>query len=261
MLSRTRLLYRANPASQPENFTTRLNLMNNCLRPITTGLNIAAMLLLLGPLMGCKSSNPSARIDPASAAAQKHIFVTDFELAPQDIQSDPGILSGRSGPAGRIGNRLYGTSSDPEARAREVVDLMSKSLVKDLSKAGLSCSRLAPGTPLPTEGWLVRGSFTKVNEGNRLQRSMIGMGQGQTDVQVLSCVNDLSKGPPKPLQEISAEANSGNKIGGAPTLALTPYGAAVHFVRAGTDLEKNVTETASHISAQIVQYIEQQPKQ
>jgi hypothetical protein len=84
------------------------------------------------------------------------------------------------------------------------------------------------------------------------------MGQGETDVQVLSCINDLSKGPPKPLQDIAAEANSGKMIGAAPTLAFTPYGAAVHFVRAGKDLDKNVTETASHISAQILDYIQQQ---
>ncbi len=225
---------------------------------IRSELTLAVMLAVLCPFMGCKSSNPAAVLDPAVKA--KPVFVADFELAPQEIQSDPGILSGRPGPAGRVANRLYGTSSDPEARARQIVDLMSKSLVKDLSKAGLTCSRLAPGAPLPPDGWLVRGEFTAVQEGNRLQRSMVGMGQGQTDVQVLSCINDLSQGPPRPLYEIAAEANSGNNVGAAPTLAFTPYGAAVHFVRAGSDLDKNVTETASHISAQILQYIEQQPK-
>ncbi len=52
------------------------------------------------------------------------------------------------------------------------------------------------------------------------------------------------------------EANSGQQVGAAPTLAFGPYGAAVHFVRSGQDLEKNVKQTARQIAAQIVQRVQ-----
>ncbi len=183
------------------------------------------------------------------------VYVADFELPPAIIQHQDGQLSGRSGPAGRVGDRLAGTSQDPAARAAQLVELMSSSLVKDLSKAGFKAVRLPAADPLPSEGWLVRGSFAAVQEGNRLQRSMIGMGQGQTDIKVVSCLHDLSQGPPRPLYEVVTDANSGDKIGAAPTLAFGPYGAAVHFVKAGKDLDKNVKDTASQIAAQIAQRV------
>ena len=86
-----------------------------------------------------------------------------------------------------MGDRLYGKSSDPEERARQLVALMSKSLLKDLSNAGFQAVRQPPGAPIPTQGWLLRGSFSLVQEGNRLQRSIIGMGMGETDRRISRC--------------------------------------------------------------------------
>ena len=65
---------------------------------------------------------------------------------------------------------------------------------------------------------------------------MIGFGEGQTDIQVVANVQDLSQGPPKPLYEVATDASSGDKPGAGPTLVLGPYGAAARFVIAGTGL-------------------------
>jgi hypothetical protein len=61
-----------------------------------------------------------------------------------------------------VADRLYGKSSDPAARAQELVALMSKSLLKNLSKAGLQAVRQPPNAPLPAQGWSLRGSFSLV---------------------------------------------------------------------------------------------------
>ncbi len=74
---------------------------------------------------------------------------------------------------------------------------MASSLLKDLTKAGFSALRLQPGATVPPEGWLVRGVFTQVQEGNHLQRALIGFGEGATDVQVVTKVDDLSQGRKK----------------------------------------------------------------
>lgn len=186
-----------------------------------------------------------------AVAKPPRVYVADFDLGPQDISHQDSRLSGRSGPVGRVGDRLSGASKDPGSRARELVDLMSSSLVKELSARNLAATRLGPGAPMPSEGWLLRGVFTEVQEGNRLRRSMIGFGQGQTDVQVITAVDDLAKGQPKPLYEFATDASSGGAPGAAPTIVLGPYGAAARFVMAGQDLEKNVKQTAKEIAERL----------
>ncbi len=210
-------------------------------------------------LLGCKAAKVTAEreLAPPGSAKPTAVYVTDFELWAQNIQHQEGILSGRIGPVGRLGDRLDGNSSDPAARARQLVDLMANSLVKDLTKAGFNAIRLSPGAPVPTEGWLLRGVFTEVQEGNRLRRAMIGLGQGQTDIQVVANVQDLSQGPPKPLYEVATDATSGDKPGAAPTLVLGPYGAAARFVLAGHDLDTNVKQTAAQIAERMAKRVQQ----
>jgi hypothetical protein len=224
------------------------------IRTLRTRLAQNGALALAGFLLsGCNTAKVTSERDlsPAPTAKPELIYVADFELGAQNIQHQEGVLSGRPGPLGRAGNRLYGTESDPAARARQLVDLMANSLTKDLSSAGFNARRLAPGAALPVEGWLLQGVFTEVQEGNRLQRAMIGLGQGQTDLQVVVSMENLSKGTPKPLYEISTDASSGNKPGAAPVVAVNPYAAAARFVMSGQDLNKNVRNSASQIAAEI----------
>jgi hypothetical protein len=222
-------------------------------------LSLLAYSLTLAALcgLGCKSAQVTSEqeLAPPSAGQPVVVYVTDFEIGV--VKHEEGILSERPGPLGRIGERLYGTSSDPAARAQQIVDLMANSLVKDLSKLGFNALRPPAGRPIPTEGWLVRGIFTEVQEGNRLQRAMIGFAQGQTDIQVVTTIDDLSHGPPKPLYELATNASSGNTPGAAPTLVLGPYGAAARFVMAGEDLDKNVRQTAVEIAEELAKCVQQ----
>ncbi len=207
---------------------------------------------------GCKTAKVTSETGPALPALPKPavIYVADFELGAQTIHHDDGILGSRPGPVGRVTSRLSGTSEDPSARARQLVDLMANTIVKELSQAGLNAVRVRAGGAVGAQGWLVRGLFTEVDEGNRLRRAMIGFGEGQTDIQVVATVHDLSEGPPQPLYELATDASSGSKPGAAPTLVLGPYGAAARFVMAGKDLDKNVKQTGAAISARIVQRVE-----
>src|SRR5919108_2085260 len=110
---------------------------------------------------------------------------------------------------------------------------------------GINARRLASSDPIPTSGWLVRGVFTGVNQGNQLRRAVIGFGAGKTDLQVLVDFNDLAQGAPKPFYELSTTADSGKAPGAAPMIVLGPAGAAARFVIAGKDLDRNVKQTAS----------------
>ncbi|HWI56377.1 MAG TPA: DUF4410 domain-containing protein [Bacillota bacterium] len=221
---------------------------------------LTVLLLAFVLLTGCKSAKVTGEQEfaPGDTARPAIVYVADFDLGVQNIQNEEGPLASRPGPLGQVGKRLAGDTQDPEVRARKLVDLMANSIVQGLAKAGFTATRLAPGKPLPAQGWLVRGVFTEVQEGNRLRRAMVGMGTGQTDLQVVTKLDDLSQGPPKPLYELDTEASSGQAPGAAPTIALMgPYGAAARFVMAGHDLEKNVKQTASQIAAHVAQRVGQ----
>lgn len=87
---------------------------------------------------------------------------------------------------------------------------------------------------------------------------MIGFGEGQTDLQVISMIDDLSDGPPHALYEVATEATSGRTPGAAPTPVIGPYGAAARFVMAGKDLGRNVKQTATKIAEQVRSRIAQE---
>jgi len=182
------------------------------------------------------------------------ICVADFDLDAADIKAEKGLVPPPPKLPGPLGDALsVGAARDPQKLARELVDTMREALVKQLMKAGFTAGRYRPGEPLPTSGWLVRGVFTEVNQGNQLRRTVIGFGAGKTDLQVLVDIADLSAGQPKDFYELDAAANSGKLPGAGPMIVLCPAGAAVRHVIAGKDLHRNTKQTAKHIAEEIVQ--------
>ena len=207
-------------------------------------------------LTGCGSAKVTGEHNYATLPPVKPtvIYVANFDLEAQNIKHEDGIVDGilhRDSDDGILGGIRHLRSPDPAERARKLVDLMSNSLVQDLTKAGFSAVRLLPGNPVPTQGWLVRGVFTEVQEGNRIRRTMIGFGAGATDIQVVTDINDLAKGPPKPLYEIDTDATSGKGPGAAPSLLLGPYGAIARYAMSRKDLDRNVQQTAKKIAEDI----------
>ncbi len=213
-------------------------------------LSVFCLCLLLFSCSGAKiSSQHEMAAGPASAP--KMVYVMDFELDSAAIHSDSGLLrphSERTGPLRETFSRLRG-QKDPAVLSRELVDLMSVSLIKELGKRKLNASRMGSTDVLPVEGLLVRGVFIHVEEGNRLRRAAIGFGSGETELQLAVSVDDLGQGTPKPLYELDTRADSG-KLPGA-VITLNPYVAAAKFALSGRDLEKNVKQTAAKIADNI----------
>ncbi len=222
------------------------------------GALFAALVLAFLCGLGCKSAKVVAEQDyaPAVVAKPAMVYVADFELGAQTIKPEEGPLTGSR--IRGITDNLRGKPGDPAARARQIVNLMADSLVNQLTKAGFKACRVQGSMPVSTQGWLVRGLFTEVDEGNRVRRAMIGFGEGQTDIQVITVVDDLSQGTPKPLYQVATDATSGSTPGAAPTLVLGPYGAAARFVMAGKDLEKNVKQTAAQIAQRMAKRVQAQ---
>lgn len=238
----------------------KLRLTQRGRKPSFAGLLRCLAILQISLLTACRTDqSASVRGEQELASPTGKpvaVYVTDFELWAGDITHQEGPVASRPGPVGQVGRRLSGASTDLDSRARELVNLMADSLVRDLSKAGLVARRLSPGSRIPAEGWLVRGCFIQVEEGNRLQRSIIGFGHGETEVQVVANLDDLTEGTLKPLYQIITDATTGRKPSAGATLAFTPWGAVVHYVRGGTDLETNIQQTASQIAAQVTRHLQ-----
>ena len=103
------------------------------------------------------------------------IYVKDFDLEPETFQAESGILPIRPTPAGAFILRLLGVPEESAVRERELVKLMSSALISDLAGAGLNAQFLRSDELFPSEGWLVRGAFLQVDEGNRLRRALLGL--------------------------------------------------------------------------------------
>jgi hypothetical protein len=175
------------------------------------------------------------------------IWVSNFELDAGDVKTDKGGIVGEVRP-GILERPRKKREQDPEYQAKKIIDLMAKSLVEDLQKAGYKAERLMPGDAQPATGALVTGVFTEVDEGNRRRRAIIGFGSGEAKMDLYVDLKDLAA-PQKPLYEVANNENSGKKIGAV--ITMNPYVAAAKFVMEKKAPDKTVKKTASDVAKEI----------
>jgi hypothetical protein len=183
------------------------------------------------------------------SAAPAIVYIQDFELG-YDVAQDDG--RGKGLPViGRVLPRLS-QRNDPLQKARSLVGLMSDALVRGFSEQKIDARRSAAGTPLPAEGWLIRGVFTEIDQGKRVMRATIGFGAGATEMEVYVLVSDLADQPDQPFVIFGTEKEPG-RIPGA-VVTMNPYVAAAKFVMQKSASEKDVKKTASQIVDAVVNY-------
>ncbi len=200
-----------------------------------------ALLCLL--LTGCASVSvrPGYSGPAASPGARppRQLLVSDFTFEQADIR------------AGRSGERLA-------AFQHEMVEDMSRDLVRSLTRYGIPVARTAPREiPSPSQeaAWLIRGRFRTVWQGSRALRSIIGCGLGRSTLQVDVEVYDLSVSSCAPILTFDTTGGSGAEPGGlaAGALMASPEG----FVLAGgakafsSGLSFDTRRTARMIAAYI----------
>jgi hypothetical protein len=228
----------------------------NCFAAFAAGrwAGLAAGLCLLLAACNTAKVTKQADIGPVPSMRPAVIYVADFDLDAGEIQSQglsQGIMSSMTArPVFSILPHPLGVlPQDKTSTAHELVEVMATSLVTDLTKAGFPAQRISADASPPSDGWLLRGVFTQVDEGNRLRRAIIGVGAGKTQMQVVTKLDDLSQGPPQPFYEVDTSAESGKMPGAIVT--MSPAAAAVKFVLASGDLNRNARDTASKIATSV----------
>lgn len=185
------------------------------------------------------------------------VYVEDFDLEVVPHPEQQGLLGGGGGggPVRQVLGELRGESQDPAEKARTLVDRMSTEIVEDLEAKGIPARRLRAGDPMPSEGWLVRGVVTELDEGNRIRKAVVGFGAGKSQLTLYVNFSNLSEGAAQPFYSFEASNNSGDMPGGA-AMKMNPYAMAAKFVMSRNADEREVDHTASTIAVQLQERIQ-----
>lgn len=197
---------------------------------------------------------------PGPAPGAPLVYVTDFELDAANVKQDSNPVENAREHVGGLLPRPLLRHRDPQQQADQVVTKMADALVNDLRAKGLDARRLPSGAPLPAQGWLVRGVFLSVDEGNSLRRAMVGFGSGASQIELAVAVDDLATQVPQPLYQVIDSESSHAKPGAGAAIALNPYVAAAKFVLARADDRKNVDRAAAEVADSVAARVRAAPQ-
>jgi hypothetical protein len=192
---------RSSSASRPRNSPNR-------------GPAVACATLLV---LACASTKPHVTEQDISGPQPKpdRILVFDFAYSPEQVRLDRGL----SAEIVEAAKREPRTAQE-RAVGQKVADAVAKSLVAEIRKMGLPAER-ASGQPTP-EGHTVsvEGQFLSIDEGNRTERIVIGLGAGRTTVDTAVQVYQDSLYGELVLEKLDVAAKSGRKPGAAETMGV-----------------------------------------
>lgn len=177
------------------------------------------------------------------------IYVTDFELDPGQLQSSDPL---QGGPLRERLKSLRGNDTSPESRAQSLVNLMADSIVRDLQAKQLNAQR-ASKRVAPKTGWIIKGRYKMLEQGNRVASSTIGFGAGSPLVEVEVTLDQVQNGRQRPILLFGTDRENSKAPGGVAIAAAThnPYAMAIKFVRSRNDLERSIQQTAKLVADQI----------
>src|SRR5690242_9706706 len=140
--------------------------------------------------MGAASTDPLPRPD--------RVLVYDFAVSPEQVSLNRGLFA-------RLGE-----------------------LVERIERLGLPAERAAAGQAAPTGSLAITGQFLSIDEGNRMRRTMIGFGAGQSEVRALAQVALQTAHGPLLAEEFETSGASARTPGVAPMIGpgLAVRGAA-----------------------------------
>ncbi len=199
-------------------------------RLLRKSVQITTAFVLAASIGGCAKTVVQPKYEQPTAVAvtrPSQVLVYDFAISAADVSENQGFFAA-------VRNSLSDTSEHERgmAIAREVRERMSEELVAKIRDLGLPAQRATRGAALPTGAVAVSGIFLNVDEGNKLQRTVVGFGAGQSKVDAQVEVYAPSSGGPTKLLEFKTHADSGAMPGVAVTGAAGA--AASGGVTAGT---------------------------
>ena len=148
------------------------------------------------------------------------VLVYDFAVSPDEVKLNRGVSTK---VAGLLKKRRSPTDDEREV-ARVVANIVSAHLVQDIQALGLPAQHATAPPPAAGNVLVIEGHFVTVDEGDRMERMVIGFGLGATVVKTQVQVYDETATGRRLVEEFNTTAKGSIKPGMA---AVLPVGAAV----------------------------------
>jgi hypothetical protein len=214
--------------------------------------------LILAALTPAKVSDVKTDSSAAPAAkAPTVIYVKTFSISSAASKSENGEREGRPHLLGALRGGEQNTAIGEHREAQQehtlakVPVVLQKALIEDLGKT------IAPGANGDSAhgspgSWIITGEFVEVNTGNRALQAGVGLGAGQSHLEVrakLYAAADMKT----PFLTFDSEGASGHMPGAA--VMRNPYVAAAKFVMSKNEPEREAKKVAKSIADEIGKFM------
>jgi hypothetical protein len=213
-------------------------------------LKIDGVMRLLAAVLGvlilsaCAPTNVSTSYENLSRPLPRPdvIVLVPFAVSPDEVSLDRGVSA-------EIQQAMQGQPRTAQERAigRQVADAIASKLAGDLQSLGFPVvigQNAPPGSRSPL---LVTGELVSIDEGNRTERMIIGLGAGRSDVRV--AVQVYEQGVAGTIDAFEVDAKSGYKPGMAESMG---FGAATGNLVAATMISGTLGIASEAMSANVV---------
>jgi hypothetical protein len=211
---------------------------------------------------GCATTKSTLETESSMLYSKpEHVLVYDFAVSPEEVELDSGL-------GAKLENAMKKTPRTEQEKeiGRQVANVLAVKLVAEIQSLGLPANR-ATGAP-PEKGSLfaIKGQFVSIDEGNRTERTMIGLGLGRTDVATTIQGYDFQNGKKSLAISFETDAKSGRKPGLAESMGVGAVGghlAVATAIGVGGDVasealsanvDADAERTAKKIASQLKDY-------
>ena len=165
-------------------------------------------------LSGCTTVQPFSQYG-GPVPRPDRILVYDLTVSPGAVELDSGL-------AERIQEATQGAPRTLEEMevGRKVAAVLSEHLVTEIRRLGLPAQRASGPPPSWGRTVMIKGAFLSIDEGNRTERLVIGLGAGRSDVRADVSVLQVTPQGPQLLEQFEVDAKSGLKPGMAETMGV-----------------------------------------
>ena len=194
----------------------------------------------------------------AGARTPNVIYVKTFTMNSTASKSESATGEGRPHLLGALRggeeNTVVGQHREAEQveTLAKVPPILQHALIEDLSKSVASAANGDSAHP-SVGSWIITGEFLEVNPGNRALQAGVGLGAGESHLEVRAKIYAAPNMDTAFLTFDSAGASG--HMPGAAVMHKNPYAAAAKFVMSKNDPEREAKKVAKAIADEIGKFM------
>jgi hypothetical protein len=194
----------------------------------------------------------------AAAKAPMAIYVRTFTMSNAASKFENAAGEGRPRLLGALRGGEESTvvgrhrEAQQEDTLAKVPAILQNALIEDLSKSVASAAN-GDGTHPSPGSWVIAGEFLEVDTGNRALQAGVGLGAGQSHLEVRAKIYAVPN-MDTPFLTFDSEGASGH-MPGAAVMHKNPYVAAAKFVMSKKEPEREANKVARSIADEIGKFM------